>query len=184
MRWLLLFLFVIFLLSFSSLVEAQTNPPAQKKEQEQILSISSSEVMLDFVARDKKGNRVLDLKPEEIEIYEDGIRQTPGTFKLVEYENRNAASSTGEVQQKKPRIDPSRPLRLVTLVFDNLDTEARAVVRQSAMDFIDYSLNDNVLIGVFVTAQKLYLIQQFTNDRARLQAAIDKVIVRDRKSVG
>ena len=185
MRWLILFLFIVFLFPFSSPGKAQTNssanPPAQKKEQEQILSISSSEVMLDFVARDKKGNRVLDLKPEEIEIYEDGVRQTPGTFKLVEYENRNAASSTGEVQQKKPRIDPSRPLRLVTLVFDNLDTEARAVVRKSAMDFIDYSLNDNVLIGVFVTAQKLYLIQQFTNDRARLQAAIDKVIVRVEK---
>ena len=185
MRWLILFLFIIFILVFSSQVEAQTtnssNPPAQKKEQEQILSISSSEVMLDFVARDKKGNRVLDLKPEEIEVYEDGAKQTPNAFKLVQYENRNAASSTGEVQQKRPRIDPSRPLRLVTLVFDNLDNEARAVVRQSAMDFIDYSLNDNVLIGVFVTAQKLYLIQQFTNDRARLQAAIDKVIARVEK---
>ena len=185
MRWLILFLFIIFLSPFSSPGKAQTNPPAnppaQKKEQEQILSISSSEVMLDFVARDKKGKRVLDLKPEEIEIYEDGAKQTPSSFKLIEFENRNEKDNKNEVQTRTPRIDPARPLRLVTLVFDNLDIEARALIRKSAMDFIDYSLNDNVLIGVFITGQKLYLIQQFTNDRAKLQAAIEKVVMKAEK---
>ncbi len=167
----------VFLFCFFSFpVEAQKTATVPQKEQ--TLSINSSEVLLDFVARDKKGNRILDLKPEEIEIYEDGVKQTPNIFRAVEFENRNAATSSGEIQQKRPRIDPARPLRLVTLVFDNLDIEARAVIRNSAMDFIDYSLNDNVLIGIFVTAQKLFLIQQFTNDRAKLQAAIEKVIMK------
>ena len=72
---------------------------------------------------------MLDLNPEEIEIYEDGTKQTPNTFKLIQFENRNnASSSTAEIQQKKPRIDPLRPLRLITLVFDNLDLEARATI--------------------------------------------------------
>ncbi len=178
MNWLKLLSIVLLFCFFSLRAEAQTTTPAPPKEQ--TLSISSSEVMLDFVARDKKGNRVLDLKPEEIEVYEDGVKQTPNAFKLVEFENRNAANKTNstEIQQKKPRIDPARPLRLITLAFDNLDIEARATIRKSAMDFVDYSLNDNVLIGIFVTGQKLYLIQQFTNDRARLQAAIDKVVIK------
>ena len=168
---------VVLFCFFSLPAMSQTAPP--KPEKEQILRIGSSEVMLDFVARDRKGNRVLDLNPEEIEIYEDGTKQTPNTFKLIQFENRNnASSSTAEIQQKKPRIDPSRPLRLITMVFDNLDIEARATISKSAMDFVDYSLNDNVLIGVFVTAQKLFLIQQFTNDRAKLQAAIDKVVIK------
>ena len=113
---------VVLFCFFSLPATSQTAPP--KPEKEQILRIGSSEVMLDFVARDRKGNRVLDLKPEEIEIYEDGTKQTPNTFKLIQFENRNnASSSTAEIQQKKPRIDPSRPLRLITMVFDNLDIE-------------------------------------------------------------
>ena len=135
-------------------------------------------MLLDFIARDKKGNRVLDLKPEEVEIYEDGVRQTPTAFNLVEFENRQATTNAGELQQKKPRIDPSRPLRLITLAFDNLDVESRAFIRQAALDFVEYNLNDNVLIGVFVSGQRLYLLQQFTNDRAKLQAAIEKLVMK------
>lgn len=167
-----LFSIAFFLSVFAIFVEAQTPAPGQDKA----LSISSSEVMLDFVARDKKGNRVLDLKPEEVEIYEDGVKQTMSAFKLVEHENRNANPS--DLQQKKPRLDPSRPLRLITLAFDNLDVESRAFIRQAAMDFVDYSLGDNVLIGIFVSGQRLYLLQQYTNDRTKLLAAIDKVVMK------
>jgi VWFA-related protein len=176
MNRLKLFSITLFFCFFSLQVGAQTVPPAP--EQNKPLSISSSEVLLDFVARDRKGNRVVDLKPEEVEIYEDGLKQTPTAFKFVEFENRQAATNAGELQQKKPRIDPSRPLRLITLAFDNLDVESRAFIRQAALDFVDYSLNDNVLIGIFVSGQRLYLLQQFTNDRAKLQAAIEKVVLK------
>ena len=80
MNWLKLFSVALFLCFFSFRAEAQTAPA-----KDQILRIGSSEVMLDFVARDKKGNRVLNLKPEEIEIYEDGAKQTPNNFKLVKF---------------------------------------------------------------------------------------------------
>ena len=176
MNWLKLLSIVSFFCLFSLPTSAQTTVPAP--DQNKPLSISSSEVMLDFIARDKKGNRVLDLKAEEIEIYEDGVKQTPNAFKVIEFENLRAATNAGELQQKKPRIDPSRPLRLITLAFDNLDVESRAFIRQAALDFVDYSLNDNVLIGVFVSGQRLYLLQQFTNDRAKLQAAIEKVVLK------
>ncbi len=83
MNWLKIFSVALFLCFFSFRAEAQTTPPPPEKDQ--ILRIGSSEVMLDFVARDKKGNRVIDLKPEEIEIYEDGTKQTPTAFKLIQF---------------------------------------------------------------------------------------------------
>ena len=40
-------------------------------------------VLLDVVARDK-GRTVRDLRPDEIEMYEDGVRQETGNFRFLD----------------------------------------------------------------------------------------------------
>src|ERR1035438_3801459 len=44
---------------------------------------SAREVLLDLVVRDAHGKLVTNLKPEEIAIYEDGLRQDVRSFRLV-----------------------------------------------------------------------------------------------------
>ncbi|HTT23870.1 MAG TPA: hypothetical protein VMG82_33395, partial [Candidatus Sulfotelmatobacter sp.] len=41
---------------------------------------SSQEVLIDFVARDKHQKVIKDLKPEEVQIFEDGALQRPTSF--------------------------------------------------------------------------------------------------------
>jgi hypothetical protein len=41
-------------------------------------------VVLDLVVRDKKGQPVRDLRPEEVQVYEDGVRRDIAAFRLVE----------------------------------------------------------------------------------------------------
>lgn len=45
---------------------------------------ADAEVRLDLVVRDKKGAPVRDLRPEEVEVIEAGVKRTPRTMTLVE----------------------------------------------------------------------------------------------------
>ena len=59
-------------------------PPTLAPTPAQTLKIGAKEVLLDVIVRDKKGRNLRDLKPEEIEIYEDGVKQTIHSFRLTE----------------------------------------------------------------------------------------------------
>lgn len=143
--------------------------------QEQTIRTAAEEVQLDLVVRDKKGKPVRDLRPEEIELYDEGARQEIRGFRLVT--GAVTAVVPGEqarVEERAVAADPARPLRLVSFVFDSLDTEARRLARLAAQDFIRDPLEANVYVGVFTIDHRLRVVQQFTNDRELLTAAIER----------
>ncbi len=72
---------------------AQQQGSAPQKAQEQTIRIASEEVLLDIVARDKRGRPVNDLKAEELEVYEDGVRQQVASFRKVD---RTLPAEAGE----------------------------------------------------------------------------------------
>src|SRR5215475_5559116 len=61
----------------------QTQKP-RTSDQGATVRIGSEEVLLDIVARDKKGRPITDLKADEIEVYEDGVKQQINSFRKVE----------------------------------------------------------------------------------------------------
>ena len=67
---------------FTGPATAQHTIPAQPSEL--ILRGGTREVLLDFVVRDKHQREVKDIRPEEVEIYEDGALPTamlePGQY--------------------------------------------------------------------------------------------------------
>jgi VWFA-related protein len=136
----------------------------------QTIQAVSEEVLLDLVVRDRKGRAITDLKVDELEVFEDGVKQKINTFRFVE--KRRVASSHpdgGEVQ-----VDPLRHVNLVTLVFERLDVQARQLARQAANDFLDKELRPDMLVAVFTIDQRLYVLQQFTNDRRLLEDAVEQ----------
>ncbi|MEI9975453.1 MAG: hypothetical protein WDO73_27335 [Ignavibacteriota bacterium] len=63
------------------------------------IRITATEVALDMVVRDKKGRQVKNVKPGEIEIYEDGVRQQVLSFRTVagrEQDRRESAQGKSE----------------------------------------------------------------------------------------
>ena len=61
--------------------------PAQNSSQpDQLTTIraTAGEVLLDMVVRDKHHKLVTDLRAEDVEVYEDGVRQDVKHFRLVE----------------------------------------------------------------------------------------------------
>jgi VWFA-related protein len=78
--------------------QSQAQPPAQSQSQPQpTFRVGATYVRVDaYVTKDDKP--VTDLKPEEVEVYEDGVRQTIRNFELV--------SVAPGFLQTSPRQDP------------------------------------------------------------------------------
>ena len=131
----------------------------------------STIVLLDVVVRDRKGRPVRDLRPDELHVFEDGQRRELTSFRLVEgqvSEERVAPSSASGLQP-----DPSRQVSLVTMVFDKL-MDGRQLSQQAALDFLANNMEANVWVSVWTIDQRLYLRQEFTQDRYLLRQAVLK----------
>jgi len=136
-------------------------------------------VLLDVVIRDKKGRPVPDVKPDEVEVYEDGARQRVDSFRWVETEplpvERAAAPS------RVP--DSARQLNLVSLVFDQLGPDGRRLAAKAATSFLEKGVRPNTWVAVFQIDQRLVLLQPFTNDAAVLRDAVARATAGTYKGV-
>src|SRR5580700_883842 len=119
------------------------------------------EVLLDLIVRDKKGKPVTDLKPEDITVVDNGAKQTLTSFRLVS--GSEAVSTSGA----KTALDTLRQVRLVTLAFEAMtEADQRKLARTAAIDLIKGDPGTNVFYAVVVINTQLFVLQQFTNDKA------------------
>jgi len=164
------------LLTAAGSAQAQNEPAAQTPDNSVIRS-SALEVLLDVVVRDKRGKPVTDLKPEQVAVYEDGVRQNVSSFRLVkggdvraEDEKQAAAAQLAG----RPKLNPLRTVNLVCLVFSGLNGETRALARQAAREFVNNELRPNTFIGVFgLDDAGLRPLSQFSNDREQLLKVVE-----------
>jgi VWFA-related protein len=148
-------------------------PPQTQKT----FRLGADSVLLDIVIRDKKGKPLEDLSQNEIEVYEDSVKQTVTFFRKVGPDLTPPTSAVAREPQpaaQAPGIDPQRQINLVTLIFDQLGVDGRNLSRQAAMDFLSAPLPPNLFAAVFKIDRRVYALQQFTNDRKLLQGAVDK----------
>ena len=148
----------------------------------EVFKADTEVVLLDVVVRDKKGRTVRDLKPGELEVYEDGVRQIVGNFRFLDSraigetleDETLVAAPQGAPRQAAPAPVPgeSRHLNLVTLLFDQLGPSARATARRAALSFLELENRPDVYVSVFQIGESLRLVQQFTTDREASRRAI------------
>src|SRR5882762_1821354 len=129
---------------------------------------SSEEVLLDVVVRDKKGDAIKNLRPEDFRIFDNGEQKQIRSFRLVE--GSEAISDAGS----RAALDPLRQIRLITLIFQSGSNDARRLARDASMGLLKGDLPQNVYMAVMTIDHKLEVIQAFTNDRALLKKAIDR----------
>jgi len=161
-----------------------------------VIRSSVREVLLDVVVRDAHGKLVSNLKPEDLAVYEDGVRQDVSSFRLVagsevriEDERQAAeakAAATPPVPAARPPLNPLRTVNIVCLVFNDISTvdndisgmiytaPTRTFAFQAARKFIDNQLRPNTFIGIFtLDSRGLRAIYPFSNDRERLLNAAE-----------
>jgi VWFA-related protein len=153
---------------------AQDPPPDLRA---QVFRVETEVVVLDLVVRDKKGHTVRDLRPEEVQVFEDGVKQGPSDFRFLDtraagiaveesLENSSAGSRAGPVPGE------GRHLNLVTLVFDQLGPDGRQIARKAALDFLELADRPDVYASVFQVRESLKLVQQFTTSRALVRDGV------------
>src|ERR1039457_2480881 len=168
-------IFIYSLILVAIAVIAALPAPAQQSaapagaSQTPIVKTTVDEVVLDFIARDKKGKPVTDLKLEDLAISDNGAKQRPTSFRLVQ--GAEAISQGGTTT----KLDPLRQLRLVTLAFEALgDAAQRKTARTAAIDLVKGEQGANVFYSVVVIDTRLLVLQQFTSDKDALTKAINE----------
>ena len=155
---------------------AQRNQPSG--DPQIVLRSTAQEVLLDFIARDKHQKLVTDLRPEDIEILEDGVPQ-----KLRSFQYRNGheepaqqdAASLPRAAGGAPRYEALGQINVVSLVFEGLGADTRRQATQAAKDFLANESGPDTYIGVFILDHRLELLQQYTNDLSLLNRAAERV---------
>ncbi len=177
--------------------QGQAPPPAQRASGASPAQVSA--ILVDVVVRDRRGNPVRDLTPEDFELYEDNVRQTLGSMTPV---FRDAAPQLAARPSTAPAVQPSgsaaatTPARgaenpapagtpapagaaenapdVIALVFDRLSADARTLAHTAAHKYLgDMQVSQNYM-AVFGIDLTLMPYQTFTRDAALIRQAIDK----------
>src|SRR5438093_2318339 len=156
-------LVLVVALAAPSAAQAPTQTPASPPA----FRTGTAVVLLDVVIRDKKGRPVPDVKPDEVEVYEDGARQKVESFRWVE---TAPPPVEGAAPSRVP--DSARQINLVSLVFDQLGPDGRRLAAKAATSLLDKGLRPNTWVAVFQIDQRLALLQSFTNNAAMLKDAV------------
>ena len=150
-----------------------------------VIRSSAREVLLDLVVRDAHGKLVTNLKPEDMTVYEDGIRQDVRAFRLVagsevrlederQAAESKAAETTTSAPVPRPPVNPLRTVNVVCLILNDLNGGTRGFALESARKFVDKELRPNTFIGIFtLDSTGLRPIFPFSNNRDRLLKAVE-----------
>jgi VWFA-related protein len=159
-----------------------------------VIRSSAREVLLDVIVRDTHGKLVTSLKPEEIAVYEDGVRQDVRSFRLVAgkevrvEDKKQAAEARGlganPAPASAPSFNPLRTVNVVCLILNDLNPDTRASAFDSARKFVNNELRPNTYIGVFsLDASGLRPVLAFSNNRENLLKAVRLAAVNQLPSI-
>src|SRR5574341_744344 len=165
----------------TTLALPESQPVSAAAQETPRFGTGSEVVVLDVVVRDKKGRTVRDIRPDELVVLEDGVPQEILSFRL-----RAAGEAPGEAEPAAEAAPPANAapepaarrtedkgsVNLVTLVFDQLGLNGRAIARRAGLALAGLTDRADLLVSVFTIREKLGLVQQFKNEHALVEAAV------------
>src|SRR5256714_2091847 len=190
MKYLLpLLLITSLLVSIASAQQVGTPPPApvlqtQKPGDVDVVRITTNLVQVDAVVTDRNGKVVTDLRPEEVEIFEDGHKQkiTHFTYNVTETAPTERVAKSAAIDKTAPPIPTSRIRledikRTIAIVVDDLGLsfESTYFVQRALKKFVDEQMQPGDLVAIIRTSGGMGALQQFTSDKRQLYAAVERV---------
>ena len=164
---------------------ASPTPQPQQPDSDDVVRITANLVQVDAVVTDSKGRLVTDLRPEEIEIREDGRPQKITNFSFISVEPSATKPTGGDslpVDKNLPplpaaALKPGQVRRTIALVVDDLGIsfESMGFVQKALRRFVDQQMQPGDLVAIIRTSAGMGALQQFTSDKRLLYAAIERV---------
>lgn len=149
-----------------------TQPPS-------IIRMTTQEVVLDLVIRDKKGHLVRDLKPDEIAVYEDGVKQKVNSFRNVDGREqleaeRTAARLPANSTITAHGIKTLPGLTFVSIVFAPMAPRNLNFAREAVLAFLKTDSLPNTYVTIFRLDNRLQVLQPYSQDVALLTRAANE----------
>jgi len=157
-------------------------PEASSQSPSPTFRVTIDLVTTDVIARDEKGQFISDLKKEEFQIYEDGVKQNVASLVLV-----HGGRVFNQLLPPPPPppegiiLPPSRPRndaagRIFLFVVDDLHLDFRntPIVRKLFRDMAEELVHEGDMFGIVSTGTSSISID-LTYDRSRLDEAANKI---------
>jgi VWFA-related protein len=157
---------------------AMTGGPGRSQEAaspapEPTIRVTTTEVALDLVVRDKKGRQAKNLKPADVEIFEDGVRQQLLSLRLVPGREVQRREVDNQAKRGPGESLPLREVNTLCIVFHNIDPVTRPHAVEIVKEFIKTDLPPETYIGLFNLNESLAPLHEFTKNRDELLQSID-----------
>ncbi len=148
--------------------QASLTPPGEA------IRTGTVEVLLDVVVRDRRGKPVKNVKANEIEIFEDGVRQEIKSFSQATGTRSRKQTSDAKATPGQPATAamPLRAVNLLCIVLHNLDPVSRTRAARALDVLVKEEFPQGLYAGIFTLDDHLAPIAPFTNNRAEVAKAI------------
>ena len=148
-------------------------------QSDDVVRVKSNLVNIDVLVKDKKGKYVPDLKAEDFTIYENGVQQKLEFFDAPlggSKRGDTSAPATGGASGDTTG-PPTAARNYVALVLDSQTTDVTNLkqVREGMLKYAREQLTDADIVALLSVTSDLKLIQQFTQDKNQLIAALEKL---------
>lgn len=185
----LLFACVLATNSFAQQLGQEPAPPAPQKPSEPgyRVRVTTEIVLVNVIARDKKGNLIKDLKQDDFTIYEDGQKQQISSFDFENVDALQMAGAAGEtvtgagaasggallgpVQQKTLQ---GRDRRLMLLFFDFSAMEQDEIDRavDAGKRYVQSNMQPADMVALMSLSTNLSLDLDFTDNKEKILAKL------------
>ena len=165
---------------------------ALAQQAEYTFKTQSELVLVDVSVRDRNGNLVRDLKPEDFTVLEDNKPQKVSSFDIENMENTPAVATQqvnllssmpkktiARTENPSPAISAEeqaiKDRRLIILFFDLSAMQPDEIERsaQAAQNYIDKQMQPADLVSVVSLGNTITVNQDFTSDRAKLKKVLE-----------
>jgi len=142
---------------------------------------TTREVILDVIVRDKHHHAVADLRPDEIEVFEDGVKQKINAFRGVrgaeqlQAEQALAKGNSPILPSGVPKAPATalRELNFVSVVFAQIAPLNLEFAREAVQAFLKSGSLPNTYVTVYRLDRTLQLVQPYTADQTSLMNAVN-----------
>ena len=174
----------VFLIAASCCLYSQTEQPQGSRPEgvpkppEYVYRTTTRLVILDVVATDAQGRTVPDLKPDEVQIFENGKEQTKRDFSFLHPDPQQAAQLVNlhlppDIYTNVQQYKGNSSYNIILLDVLNTSFPSLAYAHDQLLKYLD-TTPPSQPTAIFALGNKLWMLHDFTTDHEALKESIRK----------
>ncbi len=175
----LTFLFIAILQTAIVSQTPQTIPTPSKDDE--VVIINTNLIQVDVTVTDKDGKIAKGLTANDFEILENGNTQPITGLSFVSLaqpiSSVNPVKTSPAVPAPAVKLRPEQVRRTISLLVDDLGMSFQSIAfaKSALKKFVDEQMQPNDLVAIIRTSGGIGALQQFTEDKRQLYAAVEKI---------